>query len=148
MLEHQQVSFVKNGPVLYPRTEQDYRVTVSIGVPTFKIDQTFWPALVYRLEQRKAKVTVFTFEEEHEKVLATIQDRWPTGIIISGRTVSVEAAKGKQSQRQLLNLVTALQEFYQRHMFQVQVTSRRFPKKIRYQLERKFHVQGFPSWKG
>jgi hypothetical protein len=147
MLEHPQVSFVKNGPVLYPRSEQDYQITVAIGVPTFKIAQTFWPALVHRLEQRKAKVRVSSFEDEHEKVLATIQDKWPTGIIVSGRTVSLEAAKGKQSQRQLLNLVTALQEFYQRHLFKVEVTTRRFPKKIRYQLERKFHVQGFPSWK-
>ena len=138
---------VENGRMYYPPTLLDYNVTCALHSPTLKITQNMLPLLKQRCKNHKVKVKIYPFSEVEEKKFRKIRERWPYGFVVKGNRILIEVPKKKILFDKAQSLVEAICGFYNRNLFDVEVSSRRFAGKIRFVIERNLNEQREPGWK-
>lgn len=146
-MEKQVLRLVRNGRMFYVPSQLDYETLRSMGTPLLKIDLTELPLLKSRCRKRSVQIQVREFEAFEQLLFKKIQHRWKFPIIIKGNLIHVDIPRKKSLYPKAEILVDAIQNFYSRHLFDVEVKVRKFSKKMRFTLERTFNGKKEPEWK-
>lgn len=138
---------VRNGKILYTPTLDDYNLCCEMKVPLTKISQDMMPLLSSRCKKNKVGIKVYPFEEVEQHKHKKIKKKWKHGFEIDGDTINIDIPKKKSVFKQAQSLVEAISNFYGRNMFDVAVSNRKYPSKIRFVIEKSLNTQRNPEWK-
>jgi hypothetical protein len=140
------LNLVKNAKVMYVENKDAYVLLKSMSTPMIRVDENYLPLLADRCRKYKVKIAVKDFSTIEEDFQRKITDSWKYGFKIKGNKIAVEIPRKKSLKQTTERLVNYVKQFYQSHMFDVEVRVRKFPNKVSYILERKLNGERVPEW--
>jgi hypothetical protein len=134
----------------YVASKKDYLLLCKIRVPLRKITEDMLPLLKQRCRKAKIDIAIRSFSLLEEAVFLKIKERW-SEVTIDRRSGVIHldiSNKNKKEKTRLEDLVEALANFYERHLYATDIAIGRKTKKYyRVILTMELNHEKEPGWK-
>lgn len=131
-----QVTFVKNGNILYPRTNDDYLTLRVCGIPVTDLHQDYWPLLERSRRLYGLNFHILLFKDLEDHMLEKAKSEFPYEITVSGSALTLKFPKKIKIQK-LEDFVSKLRRWYAKHSFVLDEHQRRSAKSVRITLTKR-----------
>lgn len=117
------LTLVRNGGLIYPRTDSDYEVLLNLGIPANNLTADFIPSLLNYLPSN-VKHTIVKFDELEEQMIERFESRWKREVNFTAKAVTLVYSKDT-TETLVEKAVTSLRKWYRGHFYRLEASEKR-----------------------